>query len=471
MPYLDATAPGVRYFTRDPRGQYLRISRAEGAYLFDQSGRAILDGSAGAAVVCLGHGNRRVAECLRRQAETVAFAHASAFVTEPVLEFAERLTRYTGDPDARVYFVSGGSEATETALKIARTYQLAVGESNRHVIVSRSLSFHGTTMGALAMSGVVNRRRLYDPLLVQFPRVATCYCYRCPVGRDPQLCDVECADDLERAIQAHDPHRIAGFIIEPVIGSTAPGVSPHSDYMSRVAATCRRHGLWLIADEVMSGVGRTGRFFASEHFGVMPDIIVLSKALSSGYFPLAAVIVSGRVVDAISTRGSREFVHGFTYAGNPLGAAVGLEVLNIIEENQLVPQVARLGDQLLARIQPLRRFPMVGDVRGKGLLVGVELVADREDASPFPASVRVGQLVQQACMDEGLYIYPTTGSVNGVLGDNILIAPPYVVTEAQLDELTDKLSRGLERAQASSARAWGVRRPCQAARERLRVLR
>lgn len=445
--YLDAAAPGVRYFTRNPRGRYLRIARAQDAYLFDQSGRAILDGSAGAAVVCLGHGNARLIDCLRRQSETIAFAHTSTFVTEPVLEFAERLARFTGDADARVYFVSGGSEATETALKIARTYQLAVGESNRHIIVSRSLSYHGGTLGALAMTGVTQRRRPYEPLLAQFPRVPTCYCYRCPVGRDPQWCEVECADDLERTIRAHDPHRIAGFIMEPVIGSSAPGVTPHAEYMARVAATCRRHGLLLIADEVMSGVGRTGRFFAADHFGVMPDIITLSKGLSSGYFPMAAVIVSGRVFDAISNRGSREFVHGFTYAGNPVGAAIGLEVLNIIEEDQLIPRVAQLGDRLLAQLQALRRFPMVGDVRGKGLLIGVELVMDRATRQPFPASARAAHLVQQACLDEGLYIYPTTGSVDGVLGDTILIAPPYVVTDAQLDELTEKLGRGLDRVQ------------------------
>jgi adenosylmethionine-8-amino-7-oxononanoate aminotransferase len=449
----------VRYFTRNPRGQYLKITRAEGAYLYDQAGRPILDGSAGAAVVCLGHGNRRVTESLRRQSETVAFAHTSTFVTEAVLEYAERLTRFTGDPDARVYFVSGGSEATETALKIARTYQLAVGEASRHVILSRSLSYHGATLGALAMSGVVQRRRPYDPLLAQFPRIATCYCYRCPVGRDPQLCDVECADDLERTILAHDPHRIAGFIIEPVIGSSAPGVAPHADYMPRVAAACRRHGLLLIADEVMSGVGRTGRFFAAEHFGVMPDIIALSKGLSSGYFPLAAVIVSGRVFKAISTSGSGDFVHGFTYAGSPVGAAVGLEVLNIIEEDQLIPRVTVLGERLLGQLQSLRRLPMVGDVRGKGLLIGVELVMDRTTRQPFPASVRAARLVQQACLDEGLYVYPTTGSVDGVLGDNILIAPPYVVTEAQLDELTEKLARGLERVQHQLVERAGATTP------------
>jgi adenosylmethionine-8-amino-7-oxononanoate aminotransferase len=445
--YVDATAPDVRYFTRNPRGKYLSIARADGVYLYDTSGRAILDGSSGAAVVCLGHGHRRLIERLKTQAECVAFAHTSTFVTEPVLEFAERLASYTADPGARVYLVSGGSEATETALKIARTYHLSIGQPARHVVVSRSLSYHGATMGALSMAGMVQRRRPFEPLLAQFPRISTCYCYRCPVGRDPELCDVECADDLERTILAHDPQRIAAFIMEPVIGSSAPGVTPSRDYMGRVAATCRGHGVLLIADEVMSGVGRTGRFFAAQHYGVMPDIIALSKGLSSGYFPLGAVVVSGRVFEAISNGGSRDLVHGFTYAGNPVGAAVGLEVLTILEQEHLVPRVASLGERLLAQLQSLRQLPLVGDIRGKGLLLGIELVMDQATRQPFPASTRAAQLVQEACLQEDLYVYPTTGSVNGVAGDNILIAPPYVITEPQLDELVDKLSRGLHRAQ------------------------
>ena len=444
---LDASDPDVKYFARHPRGKYVRIARAEGVYLYDDTGRAILDGAAGAAVVCLGHGNRRIIDRMKAQAEDVAFAHTSAFITAPVLELAQRLAGYVADPNARVYFVSGGSEANETAIKIARAYQLAIGETNRHVIISRTISYHGASAGALAATGILHRRRPYEPLLAQWPRVATCYCYRCPVGRDPASCEIQCADDVERAILAHDAHRIAGFIIEPVIGSSAPGVSPHRDYMSRVATTCRRHGVLLIADEVMSGIGRTGRFFGMDHFGVTPDIITLSKGISSGYFPLAAVIVTGRVFEAIKNAGTGEFVHGFTYAGTPIGAAIGLEVLDILEEDQLVPRVAALGERLLAALEPLKQFPMVGDIRGRGLLVGIELVMDQRTREPFPASVRVGQQVLQACLHEGLAVYPSTGSVNGVLGDNILLAPPYIITETQIGELVDKLTRAIDHVQ------------------------
>jgi adenosylmethionine-8-amino-7-oxononanoate aminotransferase len=444
---VDAADGDLRYFARNPRGKYVHIARGEGVYLYDTDGRAILDGASGAAVACLGHGHRRVVERMKAQAEKIAFAHTSAFVTTPVLELARRLAAYTTDPDARVYFVSGGSEANETAIKIARTYQLALGETRRSAILSRTTSFHGATLGALSATGVLLRRRPYEPMLMQWPRVATCYCYRCPVGRDPELCEVECADDVERGILAHGAERIAGFMVEPVIGASAPAVSAHRDYMRRVAATCRRHGVLLIADEVMSGMGRTGRFFAMDHYGVTPDITTLSKGISAGYFPLAAVIVSGKVFETIRNVGSGEFVHGLTYSGNPLGAAIGLEVLDILEEDRLVPRVAVLGEQLLAALQRLRQLPMVGDIRGRGLLLGIELVMDRTTRDPFPASVRAGQLVLRACLEEGLAVYPTTGSVNGVLGDNILVAPPYIITEAQIAELVDKLVRAMDRVQ------------------------
>ena len=229
---IDATDPTLRYFTRHPRGSYVHIVRGEGVYLYDSDGRAILDGASGAAVVCLGHGNQRVIQRLTAQAQTIAFAHTSTFITTPVLELAERLAAYTGDPNARVYFVSGGSEATETALKIARTYQLAVGRPKRHMVISRAISYHGATMGALAMTGLLLRRRPYQPILSQFPKVATCYCYRCPVDREPDTCEVECADDLQHVLLAQDPEQVAAFILEPVIGSSAPGV------VGRSATTC-----------------------------------------------------------------------------------------------------------------------------------------------------------------------------------------------------------------------------------------
>jgi len=453
---IEMRGEDVRYFARNPRGAYQMITRAEGVYLYTETGRPILDGASGAAVVCLGHRNRRVLARMQQQADRVAFAHTSTFVTEPVLELARRLARYSNDPAARVYFVSGGSEATETALKIARTYQLAMGRGERHAVISRSTSYHGATLGALAMTGVLQRRKPYEPLLTSFPKVDTCYCYRCPVGLDPRSCHIECADSVEEAMMAEDPTTVAGLILEPIIGSSAPGVAPHGDYLQRVAAACRRHDVLLIADEVMSGVGRTGRFFGVDHYGVTPDIITLSKGISSGYYPLAAVIVTGRVFDVISQSGAGEFIHGFTYAGSPLGAAVGLEVLDILEEEHLVERAAGMGALLLERLEVLRQFPMVGDVRGKGLLLGIELVADKETKAPFPVAGRVGASILAACLEEGLAVYPSSGSVGGLAGDNILIAPPYIITEAQIGELVEKLTRGIGRVQQALADAGAL---------------
>jgi adenosylmethionine-8-amino-7-oxononanoate aminotransferase len=434
------------FFPRSFATQYVVIRRAAGVYLYDEADRPILDGSSGAAVVSLGHGHPRLVERLRAQASAVAFTHGFAFVTRPLLDLSERLALRFGDPRARVLFASGGSEATETALKLVRAVQLARGLPGKHRIISRSVSYHGATLGALSMTGMLGRRHDFEPLLQQFPRAATAYCFRCPFGLEPAQCAVECAADIERTIVEQGAGQIAAFIVEPVIGAAAPGVSAPRDYMQRVAEVCRRHDVLLIADEVMSGAGRTGRFFAMEHWGVQADLVVLSKSLSSGYSPLAAVIVSGRIVDALQDSGAR-FGHGFTYAGNPLSAAVGLEVLDILEADGLIDRAAHRGAQLLARLEALRELPMVGDVRGRGLLLGVEFVSDRASRRPFPPSLGVAERVRVAALAEGLSIYPGTGAADGTAGDHVLIAPPYIITESQVDELAGKLARALRRVQ------------------------
>jgi adenosylmethionine-8-amino-7-oxononanoate aminotransferase len=376
----------------------------------------------------------------------VAFTHGFAFVTRPLLELSERLAARFGDPRARVLFASGGSEAIETALKLVRAWQLSRGLPGKYRIVSRSTSYHGATLGALSLTGLLGRRRHYEPLLQQFPRAATAYCYRCPFGLEPHACAVECAADVERTIVEQGADRIAGFIVEPVVGASAPAVSAPRDYLPRVADICRRHDVLLIADEVMSGAGRTGRFFAMEHWGVRPDIVVLSKSLTSGYSPMAAVVVAGRIADGLQDAGM-SFAHGFTYAGNPLSAAIALEVLETLDDEGLIARAERMGSRLLARLESLRERPIVGDVRGKGLLAGVELVAERGSRRPFPPALRVAERVRRACLDEGLSIYPGTGSVDGTAGDHILIAPPFIITEAQVDDLTARLERALDRVQ------------------------
>lgn len=433
-------------FPRSFTTEYVVIRRAQGIYLFDEDDRQILDGSSGAAVVSLGHSHPRIVERLRAQASQVAFTHGFAYVTRPTIELSERLAAYAGDPRARVLFASGGSEATETALKLARVWQLARGFPSKHRIVSRSVSYHGATLGALSMTGLLGRRRDFEPLLLQFPRTATAYCYRCPFGLEPAGCARECAADIERTIVEHGEANIAALIVEPVIGASAPGVAAPDGYLTRVAETCRQHDVLLIADEVMSGAGRTGRFFATQHWGVTPDITVLSKSLSSGYAPLAAIIVSGRIADGLEAAGAR-FVHGFTYAGNPLSAAVGLEVLAVLEEERLIDHAARMGERLKSRLDSIREYTMVGDVRGVGLLAGVELVADRHTRVPFLPELGVAERVRRAALREGLSVYPGTGAVDGTRGDHILIAPPFIITEPQVDELVDKLACAIGRVQ------------------------
>jgi adenosylmethionine-8-amino-7-oxononanoate aminotransferase len=432
-------------FPRNPNGLYTLLERGAGAYLFDSAGRRLLDGASGAAVACLGHAHPRIVAALARQASTLAFAHASAFVTRPVLELAERLADLTRVPGCRVYFASGGSEAIETAIKLARTYQLACGHPDRHRIVSRSVSYHGATLGALSASGLRHRRAPYEPFFEPLRQATTCYCYRCPVGLRPDSCRTECADDVEAVVVGMGPETVAGLLIEPVIGASAPGVVAPAAYMSRVAETCRRHDMLLIADEVMSGVGRTGRFLAMEHYGVEADITVLSKALSGGYAPLAAVVVTPHVFDAV--RGAGEFVHGFTYSGHPLSAAVGLEVLDVIEEEGLVDRVRVLGERLLTRLRSLESLAIVGEVRGRGLLAGVEIVADRATRAPFPRTDRIAAKVFDASLARGVIVYPTTGAADGWQGDHVLVAPPYIVTEEQVDRLVAALGDALRQVQ------------------------
>ena len=447
-PLKKSFATGGGYFPRSPRGEYLVVDHGEGIYLYDQSGRRFIDGSSGAAVACLGHAHPRMVAALAAQARRVAFAHTSVWVSEPLMELADRLVARTSDPDSRVYFASGGSEAVETALKLVRTYQLAKGRPDKHRFVSRSISYHGATMGALSMTGLLVRRTTYAPLLAPFPRTSTCYCYRCPFGLVPESCRVECASDLDRTIVGHGPAMLGAFIVEPVVGASAPAVTAHADYMRMVGDVCRRHDMLLVADEVMSGVGRTGRFFGMEHYAdLQPDITVLSKGISAGYAPLAAVIVRGHVFATIRDSASGQFAHGLTYSGNPLSAAVGLEAIKVLEEDHLIEHAARAGKQLLDELQALRAVPMVGDVRGLGLLLGIEFVRDRQTKEPFPSSLGVSQRIFKACLDEGLVVYPGTGSVDGFRGDHILLAPPYIITAAQVSDLVERLTRGLRRVQ------------------------
>ncbi len=441
-------------FPRDFRKSYPRAVRGEGCFLYTDDGKRYLDAAGGAAVVSIGHGVASVAEAMGAQAQKLAFIHTSQFHTEPAERLAARLRalapaniRHSG----RVYFTSGGSEATESALKLCRQYQLARGEPRRTRIVSRRQSYHGATLGALAVTGNVRRKAPYTPLLADWGHIAPCYCYRCPLGLSYPSCEVACADELEKFIQSVGPDTVAGFIVEPVVGATLGAVVPPDGYLQRIAEICRRHGILLIADEVMTGMGRTGKVFAVEHWGVEPDLILVGKGVASGYAPLGAVLVSGEVADAIA-RGPGYFEHGFTYSAHPVAAAAGLAVLDFVEQNRLFDRVAAVGNQLMGDLEALRSLPMVGDIRGRGLLWSIEFVSNAATREPFPASAGVATRVYQAALEERIVTYPIQGCVDGERGDHILLAPPFTLSAEQGKEI----GRALHAALTRVARELGV---------------
>jgi adenosylmethionine-8-amino-7-oxononanoate aminotransferase len=344
-------------FPRSFRKSYPEAVRGEGCFLYTAAGKKYLAAAGGAAVVTIGHGVEEIARAMAGQAARLAYIHTSQFRTSAAEELAGRLLalapanfRHSGC----VYFTSGGSEATETALKLCRQYFLERGETKRARIVSRWQSYHGSTLGALAVSGNIRRRAPYGPLLADWGHIPPCYCYRCPLELTYPGCNVACADELEKLLVSTSPETVAGFICEPVVGATLGAVTPPDGYLQRIAEICRRHGIPLIADEVMTGMGRTGKVFACEHWDVAPDIILLGKGIASGYAPLGAVLVSGPIAETIA-KGSGVFLHGFTYNAHPVATAAGLAVLDHIARNHLFERVAPVGQELLETLQPLKR--------------------------------------------------------------------------------------------------------------------
>jgi adenosylmethionine-8-amino-7-oxononanoate aminotransferase len=430
------------------RGSHLPVvARARGCELWDRQGRRYLDGAGGAIVVGIGHGEARVAEAIAAQAARVAYAHGTMFTSEPLEAYAAELAALVPVEDARVYPVSGGSEAIETALKMARAYHLARGE-DRHVVIARRGSYHGNTRGALDASGREALRRPYLPWLGQARHTLAAYEYRCPFpDTHPHGCGARYAAALEEAIVAAGPGTVAAFVAEPVAGAALGAAVPPDDYWPAVAEVCRRHGVLLIADEVMTGFGRTGRWFASDHWGLRPDILVLAKGASSGYWPLGLAVASGQVHDTIAQAG---FTHGLTYSHHVVGAAAGRAVLAVLRERRLVEAAETKGKRLRAGLEArLGGHPAAGDVRGLGLLVAVELVADRASRRPFPRRRRVAEQVVAAARARGLLVYWSTGCADGHDGDLVMLGPPLVASDAEVDEMAETTAAAVEEATAA----------------------
>jgi adenosylmethionine-8-amino-7-oxononanoate aminotransferase len=427
--------------------------RGEGVSLWDASGKQYLDFSGSAAVNFIGHGVAEIAAAMASQAKQLEFVHSSQFTTPVAEEYAAELIEFAGKnfEGGCVYFTCGGSESIETALKLSRQYQVEIGQTKRHQVISRGQSYHGSTLGALSVSGNKRRREIYLPMVREFAHVGFPYCYRCGFDCTDgcRNCGQGYAAELERAIEAANGE-VAAFIVEPVSGATLGAVVPPSGYLQSVAEICRRQGVLLIADEVMTGMGRTGRNFALEHWDVAPDILVTAKGLSSGYAPLGAVLVSKRVASAIAD-GSGAFLHGFTYNSHPISLAAGRAVLTRVQEQELVQAAdseSRGSTAAILRqaLERLRDAKAVGDVRGIGLLWGVEFVADKTTKRPFTPELNFAGRAAQAAVNRGLLVYPMQGCVDGVSGDHVLITPPAVITAEQIDWAVKQLREAIEEA-------------------------
>lgn len=429
------TASGV--FPR-ALGRELPVAvRAEGSSVWDATGKRYLDAAGGAIVVGVGHGHPGVLRAMAEQASRVAYVHGTQFATEALEAYAADLAPLLPMDAPRIYPVSGGSEAVETALKLARAYHLARGDRSRHRVIARWGSYHGNSLGALDASGREPLRRPYEPWLGRALHVPAPYEYRCPNPGHPDGCGPWNTDALEQAIQEAGPETVACFIAEPVVGATLGAAVPPEGYWQGVAEVCRRHGVLLIADEVMTGLGRTGAWFASDHFGIRPDILVCGKGASSGYWPLGLTVASGEVFDAVASGGG--FVHGFTFSHSPVGAAAGHAVLRALRDEGLVEASRVKGERLRDGLRDaLAGEPLAGDVRGLGLMVGVEVVADRESKKPFPRAERTVERLTAAAMKDGLILYPSTGCADGVDGDLVMLGPPFVIADAEIDEAIEK---------------------------------
>ncbi|HLA15463.1 MAG TPA: aminotransferase class III-fold pyridoxal phosphate-dependent enzyme [Candidatus Limnocylindrales bacterium] len=420
-----------RVFRRAAAGAPTAV-RALGSTIWDADGRAYLDAAGGAIVVNVGHGRREIAEVMARQAATLAYAHGSAFTTEPLEAYAEAVGAHLPLDGPAIYPVSGGSEAVETALKMARAYHLARSEQDRQIVIARWGSYHGNSLGALDLSGRRSLRRPYEGWLGRFRHVSATYPYRAGYAGANALGDAgELAAELDRVIDAAGPRTVAAFVAEPISGATLAAAVPPDGYWEAIAEVCRRHGVLLIADEVMTGFGRTGRWFGLDHWSVRPDILVAAKGATSGYWPFGFAAASGRVHDTITAAGP--FVHGFTYSHHVVGAAVAAEVLRIIEAESLVEASATKGEVLRAALEErLADHPNVGEIRGRGLLVGIELVAERESREPFPRAAKVTERVVAAAKERGVLLYSATGNADGTDGDQLLLGPPFVVTAEEI---------------------------------------
>lgn len=430
---------------RDFERDYRLIERGEGIYIFDADGRRYIDGTSGsAAVTNVGHGLREVIEAVETNIRQYAYCPSHYFVNRPALELSELLASVAPEGLNKVWLVGDGSEATETAVKFARQYHMVRGNDSKSIVISRWLSYHGATLGALGFGGHPIRRSPYLPLYRNMPHIPPAYCYRCDYGSTYPECDVQCAWALEKEIRRQGPENVAAFIAEPIVGAALGAVPPVDEYFGIIREVCDRYDVLFIADEVMTGFGRTGKMFGMDNWKVKPDLMACAKGITGGYVPLGAVIMNERIITSMREAG-QNVISGHTYSAHHLIAAAAIAVIQYIVEEGLVEKSRENGAYFIERLETLRAHETVGDVRGRGLFAGVEFVLDKENKEPFPAKDQVSSRIGSEALDLGLVTYPGSGNVDGDQGDHILLAPPLIIERDQIDDIVSILDDSISR--------------------------
>ncbi|MEH6568658.1 MAG: aspartate aminotransferase family protein [Halioglobus sp.] len=439
----------TRILHRQMHGSLPVAVGGDGVYVIDSDGNRYLDASGGAAVSCLGHSHPRVIEAIKDQVDKIAYAHTGSFTSEPAETLADFLIDHAPPGIDHVYYVSGGSEAVEAALKISRQYFLEKGEPQRSKFIARRQSYHGNTLGALSVGGNLWRREPFDPILIDAEHVSPCYAYRDQLeGESDYIYGQRVADELETRLQQVGPENVIAFVAEPVVGATAGVLLPVPGYFKRIREICDRYGVLLILDEVMCGMGRTGSLFACEQEGVRPDIVTVAKGLGAGYQPIGAMLCSGDIYNAIRD-GSGFFQHGHTYMGHSTACAAALAVQQVIEREGLLENVNTMGQELLVALRSrLGDHPLIGDIRGRGLFVGLEFVADRATKEPLDPGFAIHTVIKRQAMACGLMCYPGGGTIDGRRGNHILLAPPFIIDRSHVSEITARLGSAIDSAVA-----------------------
>lgn len=439
---MDFDQSNVLYSTVN--NDYVVIDKAKGMYVYDIDGNKYLDIAGGIAVVNIGHSVPEVIQAIEEQVKKVSYVYGGTFTSEARIRLAAKIIELAPKGMDKVFFCSGGSEAVESALKIARQYQLEKGFASKYKVISRWQSYHGNTIATLSLGGRPSWRSKYTPYLLQLPHISQCNCYRCPYNLDYPGCNIKCAWELERVIKFEGEETVSAFILEPITGTTATATIPPKEYFSIIRDICDKYNVLLIVDEVITGMGRTGKNFAVDHFDIVPDIIATAKGLGSGYTSIGAAIVHKKIVKAI-LEGSGELTHSFTYAGNPLSCSAALASVEYLIKNNLIKRSAEMGRFFLEKLSRLEELPMVGDVRGIGLLLGIELVKNKKTKEPYQADKKVAKQIADYCRDHGVLIVAgVTGSSDGIIGDQLQLSPPFIINEDEVNLVVDIIESAIK---------------------------